>query len=198
MPLNALAVEKAKPKEKQYTLKDEHGLYLEVKTSGKKFWRFRYWLNKKENRLSLGEYPLISLAEARQRRDEKRRLVADGIDPVARKKEEQAKAATLENTLERVSREWASRFAHTWSEGHAELTLRRLELNIFPYIGQRPIHEVTAPELLTALRRIEDRGALEVARRVRGICSMIFRYAVRLALRSVTPPQIYAAPLPLL
>lgn len=186
MALRDLEIKKAKPKEKSYNLKDEDGLYLEVKPSGKKYWRFRYWLNTKENRMSLGEYPVIPLADARQRRDEKRRLIADGIDPVLKNKEEKA-ATSQEHTLEAVAREWAARFAHTWTEGHAELTLRRLELNIFPYLGQRPIQEITAPELLQALRRIETRGALEVARRVRGICSMVFRYAVASGLAERDP-----------
>ncbi len=177
MALSALAVEKAKPKEKVYNLKDDDGLYLEVKPSGKKFWRFRYWLNTRENRMSLGEYPLVALAEARMARDDKRRLIAGGIDPVEKGKEEKAVASGT-HSFETVAREWADKFSHTWTEGHAELTLRRLELNVFPYIGQRPVGEITAPEVLECLRRIEKRGALEVTRRVRGICSMVFRYAV--------------------
>jgi len=177
MALSALTVEKAKPKEKSYNLKDADGLYLEIKPSGKKFWRFRYWIQYKENRMSLGEYPLISLAEARLARDDKRRLIANGVDPVEKGKREKATASGA-NSFETVAREWAGKFSHTWTEGHAALTLRRLELNIFPYIGKRPIGEITAPEVLESLRLIEARGALEVTRRVRGICSMVFRYAV--------------------
>ena len=89
--------------------------------------------------------------------------------------------------FETVARDWAAKFAHSWTEGHAELTLRRLELNIFPYLGKRSVGEITAPELLVALHRIEKRGALKVCRRVHGICSMVFRYAVAAGLAERDP-----------
>ena len=177
MALSDMAIKKAKPREKIYTLKDADGLYLEIKPSGKKYWRLRYWIDSKENRLSLGEYPLISLAEARSRRDDKRRMIKDGVDPVALVREQKA-AVAPDKFFESVAREWAHKNAHRWTEGHAELNLRRLEMNIFPYIGKKPVGEISAPELLECLRRIEARGALEVTRRVRGLCSMIFRYAI--------------------
>ena len=177
MVLSAVTVKQAKPKEKKYVLKDEKGLYLEISPAGGKWWRLRYWMNKKENRISLGVYPETSLAEARIRRDEARLKISKGIDPALERKKIQLEASG-EHHFENIAREWAKKFSSTWSEGHAELTLRRLELNIFPYLGKRPINEITASELLTTLQRIEKRGALEVARRVRGICSMIFRYAV--------------------
>ena len=177
MALSDMAIKKAKPREKIYTLKDADGLYLEIKPSGKKYWRLRYWIDSKENRLSLGEYPLISLAEARSRRDDKRRMIKDGVDPVALVREQKA-AVAPDKFFESVAREWAQKNAHRWTEGHAELNLRRLEMNIFPYIGKKPVGEISAPELLECLRRIEARGALEVTRRVRGLCSMIFRYAI--------------------
>jgi len=177
MALTAIAVEKAQPKEKLYKLMDEGGLYLEVPPKGSKRWRLRYWLNTKENRISLGVYPQVKLSDARTRRDEAKVLIAKGIDPSAERQQEKVESSG-EHSFENVAREWASKFSHKWTEGHAELTLRRLELNIFPYLGEKPIGSITAPELLTALRRIEARGALEVCRRVRGICSMIFRYAV--------------------
>lgn len=177
MALTAIAVEKAQPKEKLYKLMDEGGLYLEVPPKGSKRWRLRYWLNKKENRISLGVYPQVKLSDARTRRDEAKVLIAKGIDPSAERQQEKVENSS-EHSFENIAREWASKFSHKWTEGHAELTLRRLELNIFPYLGEKPIGSITAPELLAALRRIEARGALEVCRRVRGICSMIFRYAI--------------------
>ena len=177
MVLSAVTVKQAKPKEKKYVLKDEKGLYLEISPTGGKWWRLRYWMNKKENRISLGVYPETSLAEARIRRDEARLKISKGIDPSLERKKIQLEASG-ERHFENIARNWAKKFSPTWSEGHAELTLRRLELNICPYLGKRPINEITASELLTTLQRIEKRGALEVARRVRGICSMIFRYAV--------------------
>ena len=186
MSLTNFDVKSAKAQPKNYVLKDERGLYLEVSTSGGKWWRLRYTFNGKESRLSLGTYPDISLKDARERRDEARTLIAKGIDP-SRKRQHERKEASGAFTLEAVARDWAQKFSHTWTEGHAELTLRRLELNIFPYMGKRPVGEITAPELLTTLRRIETRGALEVARRVRGICSMVFRYAVATGLAERDP-----------
>ena len=165
MALSDMAIKKAKPRKKIYTLKDADGLYLEIKPSGKKYWRLRYWIDSKENRLSLGEYPLISLAEARSRRDDKRRMIKDGVDPVALVREQKA-AVAPDKFFESVAREWAQKNAHRWTEGHAELNLRRLEMNIFPYIGKKPVGEIFASELLECLRRIEARGALEVTRRV--------------------------------
>ena len=158
MALSALAVEKAKPKDKSYNLKDDDGLYLEVKPSGKKYWRLRYWIDYKENRMSLGEFPLVSLAEARDRRDEKRRMIKDGVDPVAEKKEARA-ATSPERTFEGVAREWIVKREDGVDEKTNTTNLRRLELNIFPFIGSRPINDITAPELLACLNRIEARGA---------------------------------------
>ncbi len=186
MTLTALDVKNAKPQIKNYVLRDERGLYLEVSTAGGKWWRLRYSFNGKENRISLGTYPDITLKDARERRDEARTLIAKGINP-SRKRQEEKRKSSGALTFESVAKEWAFKNAHTWSDGHAELTLRRLELNIFPFLGSKPVDEVTAPELLTALRRIESRGALEVARRVRGICSMVFRYAVATGLAERDP-----------
>lgn len=177
MPLRDLEIKKAKPKEKIYILKDEDGLYLEVKPSGKKYWRLRYWLDKKENRMSLGEYPLVSLAEARDRRDGFRRKIKDGIDPVVEKQEAKA-ALAPELTFEAIAREWVANRSDGVENRTSETNLRRLELNIFPFLGSRPLKDITAPELLVCLNRISERGAKEVAKRVRVICSQVFRYAL--------------------
>lgn len=186
MALSVLAVKQAKPQEKKYILKDEKGLYLEVSPAGGRWWRLRYWLGNKENRISLGTYPEVSLAEARLRRDEARKALAQGIDPSQERKKAKV-IASQATTFEAVAKEWVKKFRHTWSTGHADLTLRRLELNIFPYLGQQPISTITAPDLLMVLRRIEARGAIEVTRRVRGICSMVFRYAVASGLAERDP-----------
>lgn len=177
MALTVLEVKNAKPREKTYLLKDGRGLFLEINPKGGKWWRFRYSFEGKENRLSLGTYPDISLIEARDRRDDARKLLASGINPSDQRRQEKVESSE-ELTFEFVAKEWAKKFSDSWTEGHAELTLRRLELNIFPYIGSLNINAITAPVLLECLRRIEARGALEVCRRVRGICSMIFRYAI--------------------
>ena len=179
MILNALAVKQAAPKEKRYILKDERGLYLEVALNGGKWWRLRYWINSKEYRLSLGVYPEISLADARTKRDELRVDIAKGINPSEKRKEEKRENQRQNDFIfEKTAREWVQKASNQWTTGHAELTLRRLEQNIFPYLGSRPIEQISPIKLLEVLRKIETRWALHVAKRVRGICSGVFRYAI--------------------
>ncbi len=178
MPLTDMRVLKAKPQDKSITLFDGAGLYLLITPTGGKLWRFKYRFDKKEKKLAFGTYPEITLADARQRRDEARRQIAHGIDPGAvRKAQKQAKTEEKE-TFEIIAREWHMKFKPTWKPSHAEKLLTRLERDVFPYLGTRPIKEIKAPELLTVLRRIESRGALETAHRARVICGQILRYAV--------------------
>ncbi|MCG6878403.1 MAG: integrase arm-type DNA-binding domain-containing protein [Deltaproteobacteria bacterium] len=178
MPLTDAKVRNARPKSKQFKIFDTDGLFLLVSPAGGKWWRFKYRFGGKEKLISLGTYPEVSLAQARGRRDEARKQVADSIDPSQVRKA--LKNATIQNqsTFEAVAREWHTRFTPTWTPGHALTIKRRLELNVFPWIGERPIMEIKAPELLMTLRRIESRGALETAHRVRAICGQVFRYAV--------------------
>ncbi len=178
MPLTDAKVRNAKPKSKQFKIFDTDGLFLLISPAGGKWWRFKYRLRGKEKLISLGTYPEVSLAQARGRRDEARKQVADSIDPSQVRKA--LKDATIQNesTFEIVAREWHTRFTPTWTPGHAKTIKSRLELNVFPWIGERPIIEIKAPELLMVLRRIESRGALETAHRVRAICGQVFRYAV--------------------
>ncbi|MEL7641677.1 MAG: integrase arm-type DNA-binding domain-containing protein [Solidesulfovibrio sp.] len=178
MPLTDAAVRNAKAMDKTLRLKDERGLYLEVSPKGGKWWRLRYWLASKENRLSLGVYPDVSLKEARERRDEARKLIAKGIDPSAARKEEKAEAAAEALTFEHVAREWYERFKPKWSPSHSLDVIQRLEKNVFPSLGPLSIRDITAPELLTAVRLIEGRGAVKSARRVLQMCGQVFRYAV--------------------
>ena len=128
--------------------------------------------------MSLGTYPEVSLAQARQRRDAARKQVADDTDPSQARKALKAAKVQDENTFEVVAREWHTKFSPTWTPGHAKTIIRRLELNVFPWIGARPIIDIKAPELLMVLRRIESRGALETAHRVKMICGQVIRYAV--------------------
>jgi integrase len=189
MPLNEMKIRNAKPKEKFYKLTDSDGLYLHVTEKGGKLWRFKYRFGGKYKLLALGVYPEISLLYARQKRDEARRQLAKGIDPGAiRKAQKQAKTEETE-TIEVVAREWHEKFKSKWTEGHALKIMRSLELDVFPWIGTRPIKDIKAPELLTVLRRIESRGVLEGAHRVRGLCSMIFRYAVSTGRAERNPAQ---------
>jgi integrase len=178
MNLSDTKIRNTKAKEKQVKMFDSGGLFLLVTPQGSKLWRLKYRHDRKEKLLSLGSYPEISLADARQRRDEARGQLAHGIDPGAVRKA-QKKADTEETeTFEVIAREWHAKFNGTWSEGHAATNMRRLEVDLFPWIGSRPISDIKAPELLATLRRVESRGALEAAHRIRTIAGQVFRYAV--------------------
>lgn len=178
MPMNDTKARNAKPKDKQYKLFDNYGLFLLVAPSGGKWWRFKYRFEGKEKLISMGTYPEVSLAKARERRDAARRQVAEGIDPSDTRKALKAAKLQDENTFEVVAREWHAKFTPTWTSGHATTIRRRLERDVFPFIGVSSIKDIKAPALLMVLRRIESRGALESAHRIRSICSQVFRYAV--------------------
>jgi integrase len=178
MPLTDTKVRNSKPKSKQYKLFDGSGLFLIVSPSGGKWWRFKYRFGGKEKTLSMGTYPEVSLAKARERRDVARSQVADDIDPGHVRKASKAAKEQDKNTFEVIAREWHNKFAPTWTPGHAKTLLRRLEKNVFPWLGASRIIEIKAPELLMVLRRIESRGALETAHRIKNMCGQVFRYAV--------------------
>lgn len=179
MALTDIEIRNAKPSAKRHRLYDERALYLEVSRAGGKWWRFKYRFNGKEKRLSLGVYPDISLKAARDRRDDARRLLANGVDPAAnRKAVKDAQANSAANSFEVVGREWFTKHSPGWVVSHSGRVLRLFERDIFPWIGARPIAEIAAPELLGVIRRIELRGALETAHRALGNCSQVFRYAV--------------------
>jgi len=179
MSLTDTAIRNAKPADKARKLFDGGGLYLEVAPSGGKWWRLKYRYGGKEKRLSLGVYPDVSLKDARERRDEARKLLANDIDPSEhRQAQKAAKEDRAANSFEVVAREWHAKHLPTWTEKHAETIIRRLELNVFPWLGGKPIADITAPQLLQVIRRIEERGALETAHRVLGCCGQVFRYAV--------------------
>lgn len=179
MPLTVVQVKSAKPKEKPYKLADERGLYLLVNPNGSKLWKLKYRFAGIEKKLSLGAHPTVSLAEARDRREDARRQLTNNIDPgVLQNSIKRSKKAAAENSFEAVAREWQAKFSHKWTKEHGSRILIRLEQNIFPWIGKRPIIEVTAPEVLSALRRVENRGAVETAHRISQICGQVFRYAI--------------------
>ncbi len=177
--LTDTAIRRAKPEPKARKLFDERGLYLIVTPGGGKWWRFKYRFHGTEKLLALGVYPDVSLKDARERRDEARRKIAAGIDPAAEKKQaNEAAKAHSSGSFEAVAREWFEKFSPNWVAEHSAIVIRRLETNVLPWLGARPIGEITAPELLTVLRRIEARGALEVAHRIKQVCGQVFRYAV--------------------
>lgn len=160
-------------------LHDGAGLYLWVYEDGRKYWRLRYWVGGKEKSLSLGVYPETGLKEARQRRDDNRRLMGESLDPsVERKAAKRRERLAAENSFEAVAREWYAKQLHTWVPKHADDVLRRFEVNAFPIIGTRPIAEIEAPELLEMARKIEKRGAHDLAHRLLQACGQVFRYGI--------------------
>jgi integrase len=168
-----------KATEKTQKLFDGGGLYLMVPPTGGKLWRLDYRFEGKRKTLALGAYPAVSLKEARQKREDAKELLAKGIDPSAHKQAIKAAVrAETENTFEIIAREWFAKYSAGWSEANRVKVLTRQINYIFPFIGGKPIREVTAPELLEALRHIEKRGTLDTAHRALQDCSRIFRYAI--------------------
>jgi len=175
--LTPSAVQNAKPQAKSYKLADERGMYLLVKADGARWWRFDYRRPGvgKRNTLSLGTYPDVSLKRAREKREEARKLLADGIDPGDKRK---ADAAAGAETFEAVAREWHAKHVPHWGESHAEKVIERLDRDVFPWIGRKPVANLSAPDVLAVLRRVEARGAIETAHRERGYVGQVMRYAV--------------------
>jgi integrase len=164
---------------KPYKMADGGGLYLEVDPSGGKYWRFKYRRAKKENRISLGVYPDVPLATAREEREKCRKQLAQGIDPgVARKAQKQARISSAANSFEVVAREWLKEYIDPKSESHCKRVYARFENDIFPYLGGRPIAEIKPMELLGVIRKIEDRDAKDTAHRTLGSCGQVFRYGI--------------------
>lgn len=160
-------------------LSDGDGLYLWVYEDGRKYWRMRYWQAGKEKSLSLGVYPKVSLGNARKKRDELRGQLQADLDPSAeRKAANLRKKLAAENSFEAVASEWYGKQLHTWVPHHASDVKRRLENNIFPTLGKRPIDEIQAPELLQTIRKIENRGAYDLAHRVLQVCGQVFCYGI--------------------
>lgn len=180
MPLTNTECKNAKPQDKPKKLSDGGGLYLEVMPNGSKYWRLKYRFLGKEKRLALGVYPTITLAEAREKREEAKKLLAQDIDPSEAKKERKRQLATeTENTFKAVALEWHEIKKHGLSEGYAQKIKRRLEMHLFPYIGNRPISKITPPELLECLRKVEKAGALDMAKRAKQVAGEVFRYGIQ-------------------
>ncbi|HBQ3759384.1 TPA: tyrosine-type recombinase/integrase, partial [Klebsiella quasipneumoniae subsp. similipneumoniae] len=179
MPLNDMQIRRAKPEVKAYTLGDGQGLSLLIEPNGSKSWRFRYRFAGKPKMISLGVYPTITLADARSRRDDARKLVAEGKNPSEVRKEQKIALQTeSESAFEKIATEWHQMKSAKWSEGYASDIMEAFQNDIFPYVGTRPVGEIKPLELLNVLRKIEKRGALEKMRKVRQRCSEVFRYAI--------------------
>ena len=179
MPLTDVAIRRARSSKKSRKMFDGRGLYLEVSPRGGKWWRIKYRFEGKDKRISLGVYPDVSLKEARRRCEDARRLLVRGIDPSAHRQALRvAKAQRDSNTFEAVAREWFTKQAPIWAPSHSSLIMSRLQRNIFPWLGAKPIADINASQLLEVVRRIEQRGGLETAHRVLQNCGQVFRYAV--------------------
>ena len=179
MALTDTRIRNAKPKPRPYKLSDGGGMYLLVMQDGARYWRMDYRFAGKRRTLALGVYPTLSLSEARARREDARGELAQDIDPgVAKRARKRAAKVACENTFEAIAREWIANQRHRLDTRYCALLLARLDADIFPQIGSRPIADVDAPELLEALRKVEKRGAIETALRLRQLCGQVFRYAI--------------------
>lgn len=179
MPLTDTAVRNAKASSKAYKVFDERGLFLIITPAGGKWWRLKYRFDGKEKMLSLGVYPDVSLKDAREKRDAARRLLANEIDPGEnRKVQKAAKVERSANSFEVIAREWFAKQQPTWAVSHADKIIARLENDVFPWLGGKAIAEITAPDVLSVLRRIEGRGTNDTAPRASGNISQVMRYAI--------------------
>lgn len=179
MKLTAKACEAAKPRVKAYKLFDGGGLYLEVKPPNSKLWRLKYRYLGKEKKLSIGEYPVITLADARKHRDEAKKLLANGHDPSAVKQEiKQERVLEAGNTFEIIAREWHKHKELEWSQVNSKIVIERLERDVFPEIGKYPIKIITHKMLLDLANSVKQRGANELAKRIIQMCRHIYRYAI--------------------
>jgi len=179
MPLTDRACREAKPKEKDYKLSDEKGLYLLVNRNGSRYWRHKFRFGGKEKLLAYGVYPEVSLKQARAKCLDTRRQISEGIDPaIARKTQKLARRNSQANSFEVLAREWFAKEEGAWSPAHIKKQKALLENNLIPYLGNYPVSEITPLILLDCLRKIESRGALETTRRVKQITGQIMRYGV--------------------
>lgn len=188
IPLTDIAPRNAKKKDKPYKLTDGGGLYLLVNTDGARYWRMDYRFGEARRTLAFGKYPDVSLAEARDKRKAARKLLDDGTDPGQVKKDVQRVGAEIATqTFEKLARDWHSNKLASWHQTTAKDTLRRLEIDIFPQIGAMPIASITHQHMIAALRKIEARGAREVAHRVKATCARVFSYANQQGIKNANP-----------
>ena len=179
MSLTSTTLRNARPGAKPIKLFDGGGLFLLLSPAGGKWWRLKYRFEGKEKLMSLGTYPEVGLKEARERRDDARKRLAAEIDPGEhRKAMKSAKADRAANSFEVIAREWIAKYSPTWAESHSSKVIKRLENDVFPWIGGRPIADLSAPDILVVLRRIESRGALDTSHRALQNCGQVFRYAI--------------------
>lgn len=180
MPLTDTAIRTAKPGPKIQKLYDGNGLFLQVMPSGQKYWRLKYYFAKKEKLLALGVYPDVSLAVARRKRDDARSKLAEGIDPSeAKKMEKRESKLNADNTFKAIALAWLEKRKAVVEIGQYQKTLARMNNDVFPWLGTRPIKEITPPEILSILERVDNRGARYTAHRLRSEISRVFRFAIK-------------------
>ena len=188
MKLTDPEIKAAKPKEKPYSLPDGQGLVLYVQPSGAKWWRYRYRFNGTAKMLSMGVYPVVTLGKARELRVTASDRLKQGIDPsVHRQEQKQLEAIATERSFESIARLWWNHWKSGRNERHAGYTIRRLEADVFPIVGRKLITELTAPMLIMVIKKIEARGALDIAKRALTTCNQIMRYAVAHGLAERNP-----------
>jgi hypothetical protein len=188
-PLTDTQVKRAKAGAKPVKLYDGNGSYLEVLPVGSKFWRFRYrQRDGKESSITFGQYPEVGLADARDKRAEARRLLLQGTDPVQRSEQVQReKVAAAGQTFRNIATEWHTLKLKSWSPAYAQNVLNRLEMDIFPDIGKVAMGDITHRDLINVLRKIEARGAHEIAKRNKAVCGQIFSYAIQSGVATRNP-----------
>lgn len=190
IPLSDVKVRNAKAKGKDYKLTDGGGLYLLVSSTGGKLWRFKYAYGGKEKLLAIGKYPTVTLSEARQRRDDAKRLLDTGVDPsVNRKALKAARNEAAANSFEVLAREFHINKRDKWAEEHAKTIMTRMEKDIFPWIGNKPITSVTADDIKGVVDRVKSRGTIEAARRLLTIIRQVFDYAINYEKADFNPTQ---------
>lgn len=193
MKLSDLDCKNAKPTERKYKMADGSGLFLEVRPNGGRYFRWRYRFAGKDKTLTIGTYPKVSLAKARRVAQTAQDGLDEGIDPAAKKQTEKLTARLMANTtFEGIAREWLKRMQKRWVPTHYDRIERRMERDIFPFLGRRPITEITTPEVLAVLLKIEARGALETAKRAKQNCSQVFCYAVETGRATQDPTALFS------
>ena len=200
MPLSDASIKNTKPTDKTVRLSDGGNLFLFVEPNGSKLWRYRYRFNGKQQMITMGKYPAVSLKDARLKASEASAQLAQGINPSQhRKATKESRSGIVANSFEVVAREWFNEHRIKWADNHADRIIRRLEKDVFPWLGKAPIAEITAPQVLEVVRRIKDRGVLETAHRALGNCGQVFRYGVQTGrcvrdvtfdLRGALPPTV--------
>jgi integrase len=192
--LSDVQCRQAKPRDKPYKLSDGAGLVLLVNPDGSRYWRWNYRFAGRQKTMAYGAYPAVGLKAARQKHKEARALLEEGVDPMGeRKKAKLVSRLAAETTFEGVGREWFEREKGTWVASHADRVLRRLERDVFPWLGTRPIHDISPQEMLAVLRKIQERGAIETAHRAKWACSQIFKYGIETGRAQRDPTELFSA-----